>query len=458
MPFRLTNAPAVFMDLMNRVCKPYLDKFVIVFIDDILIYPYLLKCEFWLKEVQFLGHVVNREGIHVDPSKVESVKNWKTPESPTEIRSFLGLAGYYRRRWIELLNDYECEIKYHQGKANVVADASSRKERLKPRRSERTIQTLKDMLRTCVMDFGGSWDTHLPLVEFSYNNSYHKSIKKAMLIRGVSLLNSKLEIECYLRYLHRRDWYDLVTKESWHHDEIEIDENLHFVEELIEIVERDVKRLKRRRIPLVKVRWNSQQGAKYTWELIVFYAKVIVIGSSSSELECSSTSELECSSTSELSSSNESSSSELSSYVSSYDKSSSFDESGCLEKSVPDVNDQDEEEIDEEDYEIDEKDNKIDEEVNDGKDDYDDELWSPKSIGTTSKSLISLKMKGTSSKSTPTTNKLDVKSSEPRRNCIIGLAINKTWEMIVNKKFRVKKEQVKENKEQMKKGKRKLGV
>ncbi|GKF75634.1 putative reverse transcriptase domain-containing protein [Tanacetum coccineum] len=104
------------MDLMSRVCKPYLDKFFIVFIDDILIYSKskedhefhlklvlellkkerlsvkFSKCNFWLQEVHFLGHVVNSNGIHVDPSKIEVVKNWKAPKTPSEIRSFLGLA------------------------------------------------------------------------------------------------------------------------------------------------------------------------------------------------------------------------------------------------------------------------------------------------------------------------------------------------------------------------------
>nr|GFC88985.1 putative reverse transcriptase domain-containing protein [Tanacetum cinerariifolium] len=111
----------VFMDLMNRVCKPYLDKFMIVFIDDILIYSKnkkeqeehlrtilkllkkeelyakFSKCEFWIPKVQFLGHVINSKGIHVNPAKIESIKDWVSPKSTTEIRQFLGLAGYYRR-------------------------------------------------------------------------------------------------------------------------------------------------------------------------------------------------------------------------------------------------------------------------------------------------------------------------------------------------------------------------
>ena len=121
MPFGLTNAPAAFMDLMNRVCRPFLDHFVIVFIDDILIYSKsneehrkhlravfevlrekklyakFSKCEFWLREVHFLGHVISKDGIKVDPTKIEAVMKWEQPKTPTEIKSFLGLAGYYRR-------------------------------------------------------------------------------------------------------------------------------------------------------------------------------------------------------------------------------------------------------------------------------------------------------------------------------------------------------------------------
>ncbi|KAL0562072.1 hypothetical protein IC582_002522 [Cucumis melo] len=121
MSFGLTNAPAVFMDLMNRVFREFLDTFLIVFIDDILIYSKteaeheehlrmvlqtlrgnklyakFSKCEFWLKQVSFLGHVVSKAGVSVDPAKIEAVTGWTRPSTVSEVRSFLGLAGYYRR-------------------------------------------------------------------------------------------------------------------------------------------------------------------------------------------------------------------------------------------------------------------------------------------------------------------------------------------------------------------------
>jgi hypothetical protein len=119
--FGLTNGPAYFMNLMNKVFMEYLDRFVVVFIDDILIYSksesdheeHLIlllqkrrdnqlyakfsKCEFWIDEVQFLGHIISNGGISVDPAKVKEIMAWSIPTTVTEIRSFLGLAGYYRR-------------------------------------------------------------------------------------------------------------------------------------------------------------------------------------------------------------------------------------------------------------------------------------------------------------------------------------------------------------------------
>ncbi|GJS68808.1 putative reverse transcriptase domain-containing protein [Tanacetum coccineum] len=675
MPFGLTNAPAVFMDLMNRVCKPYLDKFVIVFIDDILVYSKdeeehekhlkiilellkkerlyakFSKCDFWLDSVQFLGHVIDRSGVHVDLAKIEAIKSWAAPTTPREVRQFLGLGGYYRRfiegfsliskpltkltqkdkkyewgkeeeeafqtlkqklcsapilalpegtkdfvvycdaslkgygavlmqrenviayasrqvkvheenytthdlelgskelnlrqqRWIKLLSDYDCEIRYHPGKANVVDDALSQKERDKPLRvralmmtvhndlpkqileaqeeamkgenveaenfgrlikqifefcpngtrcfgnhvwlprfgglrdlvmheshkskysihsgsdkmyqdlkslyrwpnmktyiakyaskcstcakvkaehqkpsgllqqpeipvwkwegitmdfvsglprtlnsmekftrlylkeivcrhgvpisiisdrdnhftsrfwrslqealgtnldmsiayhpqtdgqSERTIQMLEDMLRACVIDFGNSWDRHLSLVEFSYNNSYHASIKAApykalygrkcrshksyvdrrvkplefevgdmvqlkvspwkgvvhfgkrgklsphyngpfKILARVGPIAYTLELPEELKGIHST-FHVLNLKKCFAEgdivvsiDEIQLDDKLHMIEEPVEVVDREVKQLKQSRIPIVKVRWNSQRGPKFTWE------------------------------------------------------------------------------------------------------------------------------------------------------------------------------------------------
>ncbi|GJR90157.1 putative reverse transcriptase domain-containing protein [Tanacetum coccineum] len=217
MPFGLTNAPAVFMDLMNRVCRPYLDKFVIVFIDDILIYSKtreehvehlrlvlgllkkeklyakFSKCEFWLREVQFLRHVINglagyyRRFIENFPKIAKSLTiltqkcetfDWgeehelafqtlkdklcnapvlALPDRPEDFVVYYDASGIglgcvlMQRGKIELFSDYDCEIRYHPGKANVVADALSRKERVKPKRVRAMNMTLQSSIKDRIL-------------------------------------------------------------------------------------------------------------------------------------------------------------------------------------------------------------------------------------------------------------------------------------------------------------------
>nr|GEY26110.1 reverse transcriptase domain-containing protein [Tanacetum cinerariifolium] len=183
MPFGLTNALAVFMDLMNRLCKPYLDKFVIVFVDDILIYS---------KSKQEHEEHLN-QGILLDPAKIASIKDWASPKNYNGDSSLLGLAGLdavlmqrekviaYASQQLKVhgknytIHDFELGAKA----MGTQLDMSMAYHPQTDGQSERTIQTLEDMLRACVIDFGNGWERHLPLIEFSYNNSYHASIKVA---------------------------------------------------------------------------------------------------------------------------------------------------------------------------------------------------------------------------------------------------------------------------------------
>nr|GEY70974.1 retrovirus-related Pol polyprotein from transposon 17.6 [Tanacetum cinerariifolium] len=206
-----------------------------------------------------------------------------------------------QRRWLELLSDYDCEIHYHPGKANVVADAVLRtfQKTMGTRldmstayhsetdgQSERTIQTLEDMLHACLIDFRNGWERHLSLVEFSYNNSYHAEVVRFgkwgklnpryigpfKVLAKVRTIAYRLELPQQLSRVHST-FYVSNLKEYLSDEplaisleEIHIDDKLYFVEEPVKIMDREVKRLKKSRIPIIKVRWTTRRGPEFTWE------------------------------------------------------------------------------------------------------------------------------------------------------------------------------------------------
>ncbi|GJZ13258.1 hypothetical protein Tco_0548488 [Tanacetum coccineum] len=263
------------------------------------LYAKFSKCEFWIPKVQFLGHVIDSEGIHVDPAKIESIKDWTSPKSPTEIRQFLGLAGYYRR-FIEGYSTVKAKVcctilALPEGSEDFIAYCDASKKGL----GAVLMQREKKLLRTKVgtradgpyASDGRSWlpfvygylrtvIMHDPTTQNTPNSigsdKMYQDNEEVVLVpnqeRQPKIPEWKwdnITMDFVTKLPKTSQGYDTIWPDeplAVPLDGLRLDDKLHFVEEPVEIVGHEVKRLKRSRIPLVKVRWDSKRGPEYTWE------------------------------------------------------------------------------------------------------------------------------------------------------------------------------------------------
>ncbi|GJY17775.1 putative reverse transcriptase domain-containing protein [Tanacetum coccineum] len=358
MPFGLTNAPTEFMDLVNLVCKLYVDKFVIVFINDILIYSKskqehkehlklilellkkeelhakFSKCEFWIPKVQFLGLVIDSQGIHMDPAKIDSIKDWKSPKTPMGILQFLGFTGYYRifiegfskiarsmtkltqkkvkfdwgekqEAAFQLLKEKLCSapiLALPEGAKNIIVycDASHK--------GLGIVLMQNDKTEARKLENRGAEDVGGMLIENLRESNNPRKEKLEQCADRIPCLNNRSWLPYYgdLRTLIMHESHKskysiypvgdqvMLKVSPWKGvirfgkqgklnpryigpfkclsdeplaiplDEIYIDDKLHFIEEPVEIIDREVKRLKQSCIPIIKVRWNSRRGPEFT--------------------------------------------------------------------------------------------------------------------------------------------------------------------------------------------------
>ncbi|KAL4554174.1 hypothetical protein LXL04_039711 [Taraxacum kok-saghyz] len=274
MPFGVTNAPAVFMDLMNRVCRPHLDKFVIVFIDDMKkLYAKFPKCEFWINKVKFLGNIVSKEGIHVDPSNVEAIENWRAPRTPIRETDKLEKSTRTYLKEIVRLHGVPASNIFNRDSRFTSRFWQSLQKSLGTRLDMSTAYHPKPMAEVGVTQLarGQTDDGNLTGPEI-----IRETTEKIVQIRE----RMKTARSCQKNYADQRrkplefQVGDHVLLKKCLSDEslvipleeIQVNPNLNFVKEPMEIMDREIKRLKQSRIPIVKVRWNARRGPEFTWE------------------------------------------------------------------------------------------------------------------------------------------------------------------------------------------------